>query len=400
MKGVLSSLIAYQVLDSRGVPTIAVRACSGKTCVTEYVPSGASKGKHEALELRDGGHEYFGKGVSKAIENINTFIAKKLLKKELDPKKLDKILLKLDPSLNKFRLGGNAITAVSLACWKLSAKKEGIQLHEKFSKKPQIPQPYLNILNGGKHADNKISIQEFMIVPAHKTLTEKMRISSEIYQTLKAQLKSKGKFTGVGDEGGFAPRLKNTQEALDLISKSIDKSGFAGSCSIALDCAASEFLLNSQYLIDDKKMNSEKLGTFYHKLIEDYNITSIEDPFDQDDFGAFKEFTAQSKINVVGDDLLVTNPTRIKMAVEKKLCNSLLLKVNQVGTVSEALEAHKLALKNKWSTMVSHRSGETNSTFIADLAVGLNASIKAGAPCRGERVAKYNRLLEIENSLK
>ncbi|RME77790.1 phosphopyruvate hydratase [Candidatus Woesearchaeota archaeon] len=390
---------AYEVLDSRGNPTLAIRAQQGKTTITEYVPSGASKGKHEALELRDNNYRYHGKGVRKAVNNVNNIIAPKV-KNLKDAKSIDKQLFKLDPSIDKSKLGANAILAVSLAAWRMQATKHDKELWQLFTAKktqqPTMPTPYLNILNGGLHADNHLSIQEFMIVPHHKTFSERMRIASEVYHTLKALLKKKGLSTNVGDEGGFAPPLKKTQDALELVNKAIDKAGFTGSCNIALDCAASEFKHGKGYTLDGKNITAEKLAEKYHSWIEHYPIESIEDPFDQDDFSSWRDFLNQTKIRVVGDDLLVTNPTRIRIAQEKRLCNALLLKVNQIGTVSEALQAHKLAKKSNWSTIVSHRSGETTSTFIADLAVGIQADIKAGAPARGERVAKYNRLIEIE----
>jgi len=414
MKEVLTHLGAYEILDSRGNPALAVTASTKNYTVTEYVPSGASTGIHEALELRDQDHRYHGQGLTKAIHNVENIILPKLKGKAIDPAKMDDLLIALDGTSNKSRLGANSILGVSLCMYRLKALIDKKELWQLFSTNAEdkntkrttnkkdieqhLPLPYMNILNGGRHAVKGLSIQEIMIIPHHKEFSKRMQMASETYQELKELLKEKGLSANVGDEGGFVPHLNTTEEALSLLVTSINRAGYTGSIKIALDCAASEFYRNGIYTLDGKKMNSIQLGDYYHALINKFPIISIEDPFAQDDFIGWKLFKVKTSIDIVGDDLLVTNPTRIKMAIEKDLCTALLLKVNQIGTVTEALRAHQLAQDAGWKTIVSHRSGETTSTFIADLAVGIGAHLKAGAPCRGERTAKYNRLLEIERS--
>jgi len=400
--GRITKVKARQVLDSRGNPTIEVEMSSGRVTARAMVPSGASTGVHEALELRDKGKAYHGKGVLKAVKNVKK-IERALRGKDcLDQKKIDQTMIDLDGTKNKSKLGANAILGVSLANARLAAKIKGRPLYKQLGSGRILPVPFMNILNGGKHAGNKLAIQEFMIVPQSGKFSDRLRMGSEVYHTLKKILEKKyGKQAiNVGDEGGFAPNLKTADEALSLITQAIKKAGYAGKVKLAMDAAASEFYHNGKYHIDGKKLTPEQLKNYYLKLIKKYPIISLEDPFDQDDFESFASLTKAAKIQIVGDDLLVTNVERIKLAHEKRACNALLLKVNQIGTLTEAVEAAKLAKKYGWKVMVSHRSGETEDTFIADLSVALGTGqIKAGAPCRGERVAKYNRLLRIEGEL-
>lgn len=406
----ITFLHAREILDSRGNPTLEVEVHAGKVVGITSVPSGASTGIHEALELRDGGTRFLGLGVQKAIRNIEKIIAPKLQGINCQAQeKIDRLMLSLDRTKNKSKLGANAILGVSLACAKaaaLSQKKELYHyIHElsKVKQKITLPRPFFNVINGGKHADNELSFQEFMIVPRMKSFAENLRVASEVYHVLKKDLHAKyGKgSTNVGDEGGFAPeQLRNAKEALDMLIKAIHDAGYAGKVDLAIDCAASEFYKNGKYTVDRKKLNKEELLNYYLKLIQQYPIISVEDPFQQDDFGTFAALRKRINIHIVGDDLTVTNISRIKTAIKNRSCNCLLLKVNQIGTLTEALDAVRLAYANGWKVMVSHRSGETEDTFIADLAVGIGCGmIKAGAPCRGERIAKYNRLGKIEELL-
>ncbi len=409
----ITKINARTILDSRGNPTVEVELTAGQgaqtICALASVPSGASTGKHEALELRDGGKRFLGLGVQKAIKNIERVIAPKL--KGIDcreQEKIDRLMIQLDGTENKSRLGANAILAVSLACARAGAAAEKKELFEYIhkiagvSRKPALPRPFFNVINGGKHADNELSFQEFMIVPRRKSFAESLRVASEIYHLLKKEVHIKyGKgSTNVGDEGGFAPEeLQSTEEALKMLIKAINDAGYTGKVDLALDCAASEFFKKGTYKVDGKKLTKEKLAEYYLALIKRYPLISLEDPFEQEDFQSFAELRRRSGIHIVGDDLTVTNVRRIRKAISKKSCNCLLLKVNQVGTVTEALAAVRLASAAGWKVMVSHRSGETEDTFIADLAAGIGGGmIKAGAPARGERTAKYNRLLRIEES--
>jgi len=389
-----------EVLDSRGNPTVEVTA-TNKATARAIVPSGASTGVHECIELRDRRKRYNGLGVMRAVGNIS------LIEKEiagLNPYQqndIDKAMIGLDGTRNKKKLGANAMLAVSLACCRLAALEKKEPLYTYISRlagtMPSLPIPFANIINGGKHAGNRLPMQEFMIAPIRaKSFSTAAQSVAETYHALKARiLKKHGKnATNVGDEGGFAPPIATAEEALDLISSAMDDAGHR--MGIAMDPAASEFYRHGSYQLH-KKMSPSQLSDYYLYLADHYPIISIEDPFDQDDFGGFHEFMKHAKVQVVGDDLLVTNPERIKVAHEKRLCNGLLLKVNQIGTLSEAIEAAKLSMGYGWRVMVSHRSGETEDTFIADLATGLACGqIKIGAPCRGERTAKYNQLLRIE----
>jgi len=409
----IKSLKAREILDSRGNPTIEVELFTDLGSYLASVPSGASVGKYEAKELRDAGKRYKGKGVLKAVENVNEIIGPKLKGLEINnQKKIDEILITLDGTKDKSNLGANAILPVSMAVCRAGAVITDQFLWQYISQISEkritanLPQPCFNIINGGAHAGNNLDFQEFMIVPQFKEFSKNLRAGSEIYQTLKEILrKDFGEQTiNLGDEGGFAPNLSTAEQALDLIMKAVEAAGYKDEANIALDVAASEFYKNGKY----GERSGDEMIDYYLKLIKKYPIISIEDPFDEDDFEGWQALALKSKIKnqkskilIIGDDLLVTNPERIKTAKEKSLCNGLLLKINQIGTISEAIEAAQLAQSYGWEVMVSHRSGETNDDFIADLAVGIGADyIKSGAPARGERVAKYNRLLKIEQEIK
>ena len=380
-----------QVFDSRGNPTVEAEIFSdGGHYASAIVPSGASTGSYEAFELRDKENKnYLGKSVFKAIENINGPIAKSLIDIDVgDQKKIDKTLIDLDGTEQKKKLGSNAILSVSIAACKLAAIEKNVSLFKYLgnSKSYQLPIPLLNIINGGVHAKNNLDIQEFMIRPDKaKSFSEAMRISFLVIQNLKSMLDS----TNVGDEGGFAPNLQSDEEAIKIIIKAIEKSGFkpGEDISICLDIAANE-------------LKEPKAIDYYSELIRKYPIKSIEDPFAEDDWESWKKLTSNTKIQIVGDDLFATNVKRLKKGIEEKSANAILVKLNQIGTVSETLDAINLAQKNDFETIISHRSGDTEDTFIADLAVATNSSqIKTGSLARSERVAKYNRLLRIEEEL-
>ena len=393
---------AREILDSRGNPTVEVELTTKAGKVIASVPSGASTGKYEAYELRDGGKRYGGLGVLDAVNNIRKIIAPRLVGKKCDDQAaLDRYLIKLDKTKNKSRLGANAILAVSMAVCRAGALHKDIPLYEHIaelygSKNYQLPIPGFNVINGGKHAGNKLDIQEFMAMPVRAaSFKGALQMGAETYHTLKKIiLKKYGKnATNLGDEGGFAPPINKTEEALRLLINAVKKAGYTKKIRLALDCAASEFATKKGYNFEGKLRTAENLKKIYLNLIKKYKIISIEDPFSEEDFAAFTSLTKSigNKVNIVGDDLLVTNPERIKKAIHFKSCNALLLKINQIGTITEALEAVKLAKSYNMQVMVSHRSGETNDDFIADLAVGINAEfIKSGAPARGERLAKYN----------
>ena len=405
---------AYEVCDSRGNPTLAVVVQTAKGEFEAKVPSGASTGVHEALELRDNNPKLLhGKSVFQAIHNVNMIIGPALITQKISMTSqaaLDKFLIAMDGTENKSQLGANAILGVSMAVAVAGSAEKGKPLFKYLADvcgngKLQHPVPFFNVINGGSHAGNPLDFQEFMIAPTGaKSMTEAVEMGMDTYQHLKQVIKKEygASATAVGDEGGFAPDVATPRQALKLIVDAIAVAGYAGRIMIAMDVAASEFYRNGRYEFrsenkDKKWMTSDELADYYRLLIRDYPIISIEDPFDQDDWSAWTKFTASVKVQVVADDLTVTNPKRIQMAIEKKAANALLLKLNQIGTVSESLEAHKMAHKAGWGTMVSHRSGETEDTFIADLVVGLGCGqLKSGAPCRSERAAKYNRLLRIE----
>ncbi len=412
----IRKIYAREILDSRGNPTVEVDVSTKSHTARAAVPSGASTGIHEALELRDKGPRYNGKGVRKAVNNVNLKIFKSLIGNDCRKQKfVDEIMLKLDGTKNKSKLGANAILGVSLANARLAAVTQKKELYEilnigKIKGKGNgelLPVPCMNVINGGVHADNKLQFQEFMVCPRGRNFTDSLRAGTEIYHELKGLIHKKfGKIsTNVGDEGGFAPNIKKVEEALLILNKAIEQSGYAGMCKIAMDAAASEFYSKKKgkYFVDGKWMTPERLTVLYEKIMDEAPVFSIEDPFDQDDFESWPLLTRigkQKNVQIVGDDLLVTNPDRIQMALDHEMCNSLLLKVNQIGTLTEAVDAAKLAMKNNWTVMVSHRSGETPDSFIADLVVGLGTGqIKSGAPCRGERLSKYNQLMRIEEHL-
>ncbi|MCD6414527.1 MAG: phosphopyruvate hydratase [Candidatus Diapherotrites archaeon] len=398
-------LDARQVFDSRGNPTIECTVNVGKGAGSARVPSGASTGKHEAIELRDGGKEYNGKGVSKAIANINKIIAPQLIGMDVrGQEEIDKILIELDGTPNKSRLGANATTAVSLACCRAAANAKQIGLYHHIGSishewEFKVPVPFFNIINGGVHSGSKLAVQEFMLAPKTKSFAKAMEVGVEVYHELGEMLKKKyGKSaTNVGDEGGFAPPISKTEEAIKLILKAVKASGHEDEAYLSLDVAASEIFKKGKYHIDGKALSADGLLKFYEKLIQNYPIMNIEDPFYEEDFKEFAKMTDAMDIQVTGDDIFVTNVERIKHGIQVRACNALLLKVNQIGTLTEAIQAAKMAQQSDYRIMVSHRSGETSDPFIADLAVGIGAEqIKSGAPCRSERLAKYNRLLEIE----
>ena len=403
----IKDIIAREILDSRGNPTVSCEMIlEDNTKVVSSVPSGASTGSREALELRDKDlNRYNGLGVLKAVNNINTIIRNKLVGQELNQVGIDEELIKLDGTENKENLGANAILAVSLCVIKAIAKTENKELYEILSNgKVSMPIPMMNILNGGKHADNNLDIQEFMIVPVVKSFKERVRCGSEVFHALKNILKKQHLNTGVGDEGGFAPNLSYNSLALDLIINAIKEAGYVPGKEvfIALDVAASELYENGKYKIDNKELSVEEMIEYYEILIKKYPIISIEDPFDENDFDALSKLTEKigNKVMIVGDDYFVTNSKYLLKGINSKAGNAILLKANQVGTISEMIKTITLARKNKYRMIISHRSGETEDTFIADFAVGLNIPfIKTGSLSRGERIAKYNRLMKIEDDL-
>ncbi|KAG7384369.1 phosphopyruvate hydratase [Phytophthora boehmeriae] len=426
------SIKARQIFDSRGNPTVEVDIKTETGLYTAAVPSGASTGEFEALEMRDGGSAYMGKGVLNAVKNVNEIIAPALVGKDVTQQaELDKFMVEtLDGTQNEWgwckkKLGANAILGVSLALCRAGAAAKKQPLWQYIADlagnpTPCLPVPSFNIINGGSHAGNKLAMQEFMILPVGATsFTEAMQIGSEVYHNLKKVIKGRYGLdaTAVGDEGGFAPNIQSNGEAIDLIEEAIKAAGYTDKVKLGMDVAASEFYTgasDARYNLDFKNENapeSEKISAA--KLTEVYEgfiakckntsaIVSIEDPFDQDDWESWINFTSKvgKDVQIVGDDLTVTNPTRVQKAIDTKACNALLLKVNQIGSITESIEAVTMAKKAGWGIMTSHRSGETEDTFIADLAVGLSAGqIKTGAPCRSERLAKYNQLLRIEEEL-
>jgi enolase len=418
------SVHARQIYDSRGNPTVEVDLTTEKGLFRAAVPSGASTGIYEACELRDKDKSvHMGKGVLKAVANVNNEMAPKLIGMDVtDQEALDKFMIDLDGTENKGRLGANAILGVSMAACRAAAAFKGLPLYRYIAEisgndKIALPLPCLNVINGGSHAGNRLAMQEFMICPTGaKTFTEAMRIAAEVYQNLKLVIKKKfgQDATNVGDEGGFAPNIMQNEAGLDLLVEAIAAAGYTGKVEIAMDVAASEFYdeKTKKYDLGKKVPEAEKkpellvtgdeLIKVYERWVDKYPIFSIEDPFDQDDWETYTKFEAAigKRIQIVGDDLLVTNPKRVAMAVERKACNALLLKVNQIGTVSEAIRACKDSRAQGWGVMVSHRSGETEDCFIADLVAGLGCGqIKTGAPCRSERLAKYNQMLRIEEEL-
>ena len=408
----ISKLFAHEILDSRGNPTVrVVCTLSNGVSVSAAVPSGASTGEHEAVELRDGDKSrYLGKGVLKACANVNDIIAPALVgQSPLNQGAIDAQLIKLDGNPNKAKLGANAILGVSLAVARAGAAVSGLPLYAYLggAAARRLPVPMMNIINGGKHADNSVDFQEFMIMPVGAdSIAEAVRWGSEIFHTLKKGLHEKGLATAVGDEGGFAPNLASTRDALDFIMASIEKAGFkAGSeIQLALDCASTEFFKNGKYEISGEGLSLTPVAfaDYLADLTEAYPIISIEDGMGEDDFEGWKALTDKigGKVQLVGDDLFVTNPKRLTMGIEKGLANSLLVKVNQIGTLTETLEAVSIAQSNGYTAVMSHRSGETEDATIADLAVATNCGqIKTGSLARSDRLAKYNQLIRIEEEL-
>jgi enolase len=405
----IEAVHARQILDSRGNPTVEVEVVLDDGSVGRAgVPSGASTGAFEAVEIRDGGSEYGGKSVTKAVDSVVDEIQPELLGHEADDQRLiDQTLIDLDRTPAKSRLGANAILGVSMAVARAAADSAGLQLF-RYLGGPNghvLPVPMMNILNGGAHADSNVDVQEFMIAPiGAPTYSEALRWGTETYHALKSVLKQHGLATGVGDEGGFAPNLENNRAALDLILEAIGKAGYTPGrdIALALDVAATELYNEGAYSFDGKSLTADGLIAIYQEWIANYPFVSIEDPLSEEDWSGWQAFTAAvgDQVQVVGDDLFVTNPERLRRGIAEKSANGLLVKVNQIGTVSETFDAVSLAHRAGFGCMISHRSGETDDTFISDLAVATNAGqIKTGAPARGERVAKYNQLLRIEEHL-
>ena len=406
----IKSIKAREIMDSRAMPTVEVDVVlDNGICGTFAVPSGASTGSKEALELRDGDKKRFhGKGVLKAVSNVNDIIAPAIIGMEVkDQKSIDEKLLELDGTENKSKLGANAILGVSIASLKAAALDDGKELYEYLNKREKkTPYAMFNIVNGGKHAFNNIDIQEFMIVPKFKEFKDIVRVASEVFYELKAIMEKNNMSTGVGDEGGFAPNLDTNSEALDLIVEAITNAGYVPNKDvyIALDCAASSFFNKetNRYEFEKKSLTTDELLEYYKDIVKKYPIISIEDPFDEDDIEGFKKITEVlgHKIMIVGDDLFVTNKKLLTRGIEEKWANAILIKPNQIGTFYEMLETVILAKKNNINCIISHRSGETVDTFIADAAVALSIPyIKTGSISRGERIAKYNRLMRIEENL-
>jgi enolase len=416
----IRSVFAREILDSRGNPTVEVDLTTEDGLFRAAVPSGASTGSYEAIELRDGDkRRYGGKGVLNAVANVNKRIAPMVV--GMDPAlqgEIDRKMIEADGTDNKAKLGANAILAVSMAACRAGAAAKKLPLYRYIAelggvKEFVLPVPSFNVINGGAHAGNKLAMQEFMILPVGAgSFREALRMGSETYHALKAVIKEKygQDAVNVGDEGGFAPNIQDNEEGLELLRTAIEKAGYKDKIRIGMDVAASEFFKEGRYDLDFKnpkkdgsmRKTGDEMVELYRGFVKGYNLISIEDPFDQDDWESYKKLTeAVGKgVQIVGDDMLVTNPKRIERAIAGKNCNALLLKVNQIGTVSESIEACRLAQKAGWAVMVSHRSGETEDTFIADLVVGLKTGqIKTGAPCRSERLAKYNQLMRIEEEL-
>ncbi|MCK5461330.1 phosphopyruvate hydratase [Candidatus Gracilibacteria bacterium] len=407
----IKSIFAREILDSRGNPTVEVEMSDGENIVRACVPSGASTGIHEALEMRDGDkNRYGGKGVLKAIDNVNKILAPAIT--GMNPSEqtaIDKKMLGLDGTENKSKLGANAILGVSLAAVRLASVQKNIPLWKHIqnlfeSKEAKLPRPMMNILNGGSHADSGLAIQEFMVFPKFDNFARNLQAGAEIFHTLKKILTERGLSTGVGDEGGFAPRIPTVAEALDTICEAIEKAGYkkGSEVNITLDAAASEFYKDGVYTVDGKTLSATELCDFYEELVAKYPIVSIEDSHAEDDFEGFADMQLRMghKIQLVGDDLLVTNKKRLQLGIDQNLCNSILIKVNQIGSLTETFETMKLAMENNFKTVISHRSGETEDSFIADLAVGTNAGqIKTGSLSRSERICKYNQLLRISEQL-
>lgn len=402
----IKNVIGREVLDSRGNPTVEVDVILENNIVGRaIVPSGASTGEREALEMRDGGSRYNGLGVLKAVNNVNTILKDSIVGMDIfEQQKIDHKMIDVDGTPNKSNLGANAILGVSMAVLKAAANCDNMQLYKYVGNGTSLPVAMMNILNGGCHADNNLDFQEFMIVPNRDSIHERVRVGAEVFHTLKKLLKEKGYFTGVGDEGGFAPNLSSNEEAFQLIIEAIKMAGYTPGkdVNLAIDVAASELYENGKYNIDGKGFTTEELIEYYDELINKYPIISIEDPLDQNDWEGFADITKRLKerVQIVGDDLFVTNKKYLEKGIRLGCCNAILIKVNQIGTITETLETIKLAKENNYNIIISHRSGETEDTTIADLAVGLNVGqIKTVSLSRTDRICKYNQLFRIEDGL-
>lgn len=405
----IDAILAREILDSRGNPTVEVEVVlEDGTAARAAVPSGASTGAFEAVELRDGGDRYLGKGVLKAVNFVMDEIAPAIEGLDAqDQREIDTAMLEVDGTPNKGRIGANAILGVSLAAARAAAESADLSFFRYIGgpTASTLPVPMMNILNGGAHADTNVDIQEFMIAPiGADSFSEALRAGAEIYHNLKSVLKKRSLATSIGDEGGFAPNLESNRAALDLIIEAIEKAGYkpGSEIALALDVAATEFFADGGYNFEGKKKNSSEMIAYYRELLAAYPLVSIEDPLAEDDWEGWRAMTAElgERVQLVGDDLFVTNPTRLARGIESKTANALLVKVNQIGTLTETLDAVSMAHRAGYATMMSHRSGETEDTTIADLAVGCESGqIKTGAPARSERVAKYNQLLRIESEL-
>ncbi len=405
----IKDVIGREILDSRGNPTVEVDVILESGIIGRAaVPSGASTGEREALELRDGGTRFMGKGVLKAVEHVNNELRNLVIGYDvLDQKTLDYAMIELDGTENKEKFGANAILGVSMAAMRAAANYKGLPLYKYIGNGKTLPVPMMNIINGGAHADNKLDFQEFMIIPQADTIRDRVRIGAEVFHNLKKVLNSKGLSTGVGDEGGFAPDLESNSEGFELIIEAIKKAGYVPGKDVclAIDVAASEFYKDGKYNLvgENRSLTTEELVEFYEELCNKYPIISIEDPVDENDWEGFRLITERlgNKIQLVGDDLFVTNKKCLQKGIDNHAGNAILLKVNQIGTITETLETIELARNNGYKTVISHRSGETEDTTIADLAVGLDlGQIKTGSMSRTDRICKYNQLMRIEDELK
>jgi len=402
----IKNIRGREILDSRGNPTVEVDVILENDIIGRAsVPSGASTGVREAIEMRDKDNRYNGKGVLNAVNNVNTILRDNLIGFDVEKQKeLDYKMIELDGTENKSKLGANAILGVSMAALKASAKLNNKELYEYVGDGKSLPKPMMNIINGGAHADNNLDFQEFMIIPERTTIKERVRVGAEVFHSLKKVLNERGYFTGVGDEGGFAPNLSSNKEGFELIIEAIKKAGYIPGVDVnlAIDVAASEFYDDGLYSVDGKKLTTDELINFYEELINLYPIISIEDPVDENDWEGFTKITEKlgDRIQLVGDDLFVTNKKCLEKGISLKAGNAILLKVNQIGTITETLETIELAKTHGYKTIISHRSGETEDTTIADLAVGLNlGQIKTGSMSRTDRVSKYNQLIRIEERI-
>ena len=404
----IKNVIGREILDSRGNPTVEVDVILENGVMGRAaVPSGASTGEREALELRDGGSRFGGKGVLKAVNHVNHELRDLVVGMDvLNQEAIDEAMIKLDGTKTKSNLGANAILGVSMAVLKAAANFKGLPLYKYVGQGKTLPRPMMNIINGGAHADNNLDFQEYMIIPEASTIKERVRIGAEVFHALKSVLKAKGYVTSVGDEGGFAPNLKTNKEGFELIMEAIEKAGYKPGVDVNLgiDVAASEFYEDGIYYLkgENKKLTTEELIDFYEELITTYPIISIEDPVDENDWEGFKLITERlgDKIQLVGDDLFVTNIEYLQKGIDMQAGNAILLKVNQIGTITETIRTIELAKKNNYKTVISHRSGETEDTTIADLAVGLDlGQIKTGSMSRTDRICKYNQLIRIEEEL-